>query len=260
MNPSTWPRSLLVLMYHGIHDDPRSPGHFDPRYSVDSADFEAQMLRLRARFGRAFVPGGALSTPATSEVMISFDDGDVADATVALPILLRLGLRAVFFITSDFVDRPGSVSKAQLRELAEADMVIGAHGASHRFLNTLSAAELDEELLRNRGELERWSGREVNLLALPGGRGGARELAAATRAGFRHCFGSVPGINRGYQPGSYVERVAITRDLALAGFDEILAWKGPTVQRVRWRHRMLSIPKRLIGDRNYDRLRQALVR
>ncbi len=256
----SWPHSLLVLMYHGIHDEPLSAGHFDPRYSVDSADFEAQMLRLRARFGRAYVPGGTLSTAPTDEVMITFDDGDVADATVALPILKRLGLRAVFFITSDFVDRPGSVSATQVRELADAGMVIGAHGASHRFLNTLSDAELDEEMLRSRGQLQQWSGGEVDLLALPGGRGGARELAAATRAGFRHCFNSVPGINRNYRAGHYAERVAITRDLKLDGFDQILAWKGSTVQRVRWRHRLLALPKRLIGDRNYDRLRQALVR
>lgn len=255
-----WPRSLLALMYHGIHDLPLDEGHFDPRYSVTSAAFEQQMLRLRARFGRAWVPGSQMVAAAGDEVMITFDDGDVADATVALPILLKLGLRAVFFITSGFVDRSGSVTSAQLRGLADAGMVIGAHGASHRFLSGLLDTELRGELVSSRILLEQISGRRVDMLALPGGRGGCRELEAARAAGYAHCFCSVPGINRNHAPDEYLQRVAITRSLDLKGFDQILSWRGTAVRRLRWRHHLLALPKVMIGDRNYDRLRKALVR
>lgn len=251
--------SLLVLMYHGLHRGPRDPGRFDLRYSVDPDAFERQMQCLRARIGRTWLPGDRDADGEHDAVMVSFDDGDVSNAEVALPVLQRLGLRGMFFVTSGFVGQPGMLGRAQLRQLAQAGMGIGSHGLSHRFLNTLDAATLREELTFSRAELESICGRRVDTLALPGGRGGKRELAAARAAGYRLVFGSEPGRNHRLSPHALVHRVAITRDVSSADFDEILAWQGSTVRRMRWRHRLLALPKQLLGDERYDRLRQVLV-
>ena len=83
---------------------------------------------------------------------------------------------------------------------------------------------------------------------------------AARAAGYRLVFGSCPGINRGLGDTTLVRRVAITRGLGAQGFDQVLAWQGATVRRLRLRHRLLSVPKHLLGDERYDRLREALVR
>ncbi len=255
---------LLVLMYHGVHRSSADPGRFDPRYSVTPAAFGTQMVMLKERCGQTWLPPPdtpfRLPAAGTTSPMITFDDGDVSNARVALGCLQRLGLRAAFFVTSDFIGQPGMLSRLELRELADAGMAIGSHGASHRFLSTLSERALAAELAESRDVLEQLSGRPVRWLALPGGRGGARELQAAQAAGYDAVFGSVPGDNRDLPPGQPLQRVAITRGLDDAGFVQVLDWGGPVVRRLVWRHSLLAMPKRVLGDDRYDRLRQALVR
>jgi peptidoglycan/xylan/chitin deacetylase (PgdA/CDA1 family) len=255
------PARLVVLMYHGLHHVAGEP-HFDPRYSVHPGEFERQMRLLAARRARCWLPGLPalpIAHDGVPEVMVSFDDGAASDAEVALPILAGLGLRAASFVTSGFVGKPGRVSAGQLRELAAVGMLIGAHGRSHRLLATLSAAELDEELRGSRAELEDLLGTPVTTLALPGGRGGAREHAAARAAGYTLVFGSQPGDNLAPAP-PILQRVPVVRDTTLTMFDQLIDWRGPAARRLHWRHRLLQLPKRLFGDQRYDRWRASLVR
>lgn len=259
------PQPLLVLMYHGLHEGRDDAGHFDPRYSVRPAAFAEQMSLLGRERRRV------LATPETPEsldpspcrapaVLISFDDGDVSNASVALPCLVRNSLPAVFFVTSQNLGQPGWLASEQLSELAEAGMRIGSHGASHRFLSGLDSFELCDELAESRDALQRACGSRVDWLALPGGRGAGRECEAARDWGYSEVFGSVPGINGSAQQGLPLQRVAITRDLDRAGFAQILAWRGKAVSQLCWRHRLLSLPRALLGDARYDQLRNRLVR
>jgi len=252
---------LLILMYHGLQRSADDRGCFDRRYSVPPAAFAAQMACLRAQYGRAFLPdpGEPLLHGTQARVMVTFDDGDVSQAEVALPCLERLGLRAVFFVTSGFVGQQGMVSRRQLRDLADSGMRIGGHGATHRFLSSLSSRELARELRDSRDSLEQITGRRVDWLALPGGRGDARVFEAAVEAGYRAVFGSQPGDNRESSPAQILQRVAITRGLSLAAFEQILSWQGPVVRNLRWRHRLLQLPKRMFGDERYQRWREALM-
>lgn len=258
---ATWPRPLLVLMYHGIHRDAADRGHFDPRYSVAPDAFDAQMALLAERRESLWLPDGpAPRSQRAPTVMISFDDGDLSDVAHALPCLVRQRLRAVFFVTSQNLGGNGWISAQQLRQLAEAGMHVGSHGASHRFLSSLTDAQLREELLASRDALEQAGGRRVDWLALPGGRGSAEVSRTAHALGYQRVFGSVPGINSGSDPSIDVQRVAITRDTTLADFAEILAWRGRSVTALRWRHRLLQLPRALLGDLRYDSLRKALLR
>ena len=89
-----------------------------------------------------------VQTPKASytPLSITFDDGDVSNIEVALPMLLERGMVAEFFITSDFIDQPGMLSSKDVRSLADAGMGIGAHGKSHRFLEDLDQEDLEVEL------------------------------------------------------------------------------------------------------------------
>lgn len=262
---SSPPGKLLVLMYHGIHESRTSRGHFDPRYSLTPDRFRSQTKFLQERGVARWLPvagEAVVAPPAPADrhmVLISFDDGDASNLDQALPILQESGLSAVFFITRDHVGQPGMISNAGLRELADAGMVIGSHGLSHRFLNTLSPATLTIELASSRDFLQQITGREVVLLSLPGGRGGPRELKAAQAAGYRSVFGSRPGNNQTTQAGGLIERLVISRQTDTQAFEQLVRWQGPAVWRQRTRYRMLSWPKQLLGDRGYDRLRRMWV-
>jgi len=78
-------------------------------------------------------------------VRISFDDGNSSDAELALPALQQRNLTATFFILSGRLGQPGSLTAADVRNLVQANMTVGSHGARHRPWRTISAG-LHQEL------------------------------------------------------------------------------------------------------------------
>ncbi|MFT3790722.1 MAG: polysaccharide deacetylase family protein [Rudaea sp.] len=252
--------NLPILMYHGLHVDERCRGRFDPTYSVTPDRFAAQLDRLRQN-GYRSVRLCELATDADDgkRVVITFDDGDVSNLEVALPLLRERGMLAEFFVTSGFVDQPGMLTSRDVRALADAGMGVQSHGATHRYLQDLDDAELESELVRSKQALEQMTGVGVDALALPGGRGGARECAAALRLGYRHVLNSEPGLNRRRREGEYLQRLSVTRALALDDFADRVAGRGIGPYVAQWRYRVLALPKRLLGNARYERLRKRVL-
>ena len=254
-------RALPVLMYHGLHASMQDPGRFDPVYSVTPDDFRRQMDWL-VEHGYRAVRLRDVDTldPSTKAVIISFDDGDVSNYTVALPLLKERGLAAEFFVTADFVGQPGMLTPADTRALADAGMGVQSHGCTHRYLEDLDDASLASELRDSKRRLEAASNAAVDALALPGGRGGERERRLARELGYRHILNSVPGANHRWRDGDYLERVAITRTTSIDEFASLVAWRGVAPRWQRLRFRLLRLPKRILGNKRYERLRSRVLR
>ena len=249
---------LPILMYHGVHEDASSDGRFDPVYSVRPADFAAQLAWLAARGYRSVLLRDlAHVEPGERVVAITFDDGDASNLSVAAPMLEAHGYTAEIFVTSDFVDQPGMLSSADLRELARRGFSIQSHGRTHRYLAALTPDELHEELVSSLSALSHRAGTVVDAIAFPGGRGGERELATARALGYRHVLGSVPGPNA--QRTGILERIAITRDLSLERFAALVEWRGFAARKLRMRHDVLAFAKRALGNGRYEALRGRLV-
>lgn len=249
---------LPVLMYHGLHAGDADAGHFDAVYSVAPQAFAAQLDWLCANDFRSVRLGNDLSG-ASKPVVISFDDGDVSNVRVALPLLSERGMVAEFFITSDFIGQPGMLTVEDVRTLAQAGMGVQSHGRSHRFLEDLDDEAMYAELRDSKGRLETASGEPVTAIAFPGGRGGARERDAALGLGYRHVLGSAPGCNHGRRAHECYERIAVTRDLPVSDFAALVAWRGWRPRYAQARFRALRIPKQMLGNDRYQRLRAKLL-
>jgi peptidoglycan/xylan/chitin deacetylase (PgdA/CDA1 family) len=241
-------------MYHGIHADPSSGGVFSARYSVDPDDFAAQLDWLA---GQGFTTRLLTDAPkSASDVVLTFDDGDESWMTTALPLLTERGMVAEFCITSDYVGRPGMIGPEAVRELVGAGMGIQSHARTHRPLAALPPEELAEELTTSKERLEEWSGRPVVALTLPGGRGGAREFRAARAVGYRLVLNSVPGPNRRPREDRYLQRIVVTRGVDLADFGGLVQWRGMAPRQLAARTVALELPKRVLGEERYGRVRQ----
>jgi peptidoglycan/xylan/chitin deacetylase (PgdA/CDA1 family) len=252
---------LPVLMYHGLHASAQAPGRFDVVYSVTPDDFARQLDWLAGNGYRGVRLRDLGATDNTCKpVIISFDDGDVSNLEIALPLLTERGFAAEYFITADFVDQPGMLSTAGVRALADAGMGVQSHGCTHRYLEDLDAAALEAELRESKQRLESLTGGAVEALALPGGRGGERERRMALQLGYRDVLNSEPGRNLGWQRGEYLQRLAITRGLALADFAALVNWRGVTPRWIQARHHLLGWPKRLLGNQRYERWRARVLR
>jgi peptidoglycan/xylan/chitin deacetylase (PgdA/CDA1 family) len=95
---------LSVLIYHRVPAEPDDLLSGEP----DAAEFERTMRWVKSTFnvipladGVEGIKTGKLPPRALS---ITFDDGYANNATVAAPILQRLGLHATFFIATGFLD------------------------------------------------------------------------------------------------------------------------------------------------------------
>lgn len=249
---------LPVLMYHGLHAGESGSGCFDSIYSVTPESFAAQLDWLRAN-GYRSVRLDDMGAGEGKRVVISFDDGDVSNATVALPALRERGMVAEFFVTSDFIGQRGMLTAHDVRALADAGMGIQSHGRSHRLLEDLDDEALYAELRDSKARLESASGMPVVAVAFPGGCGGGRERDVALGLGYRHVLGSVPGCNRGRRPHECYQRIAITRAMALPEFSGLVAWRGWRPRLASLRFRALRVPKQLLGNDRYQRLRAKLL-
>lgn len=183
-------RPLVILMYHALYANERELQDITPEdrpYAVSTQRFAEQLQAMRDA-GLPFVDPARLGEPQVRDggVLLSFDDGHASNCTHALPALARHDARAVFFITSDFVERrPGFCSWTQLREMAEAGMTLGSHGRSHRFLNDLGDTEAVAELRDSRDALQDRLGQAVDQVSFPGGRYRAELLPAWRQLGYR---------------------------------------------------------------------------
>jgi peptidoglycan/xylan/chitin deacetylase (PgdA/CDA1 family) len=130
-------------------------------------------------------------------VRLSFDDGNASDVEIALPGLLERGLSATFFVLAGRLDRPGSLSGNEVRELAATGMRIGSHGMDHRPWRGLDEHDLDRELVEARHRLAAAAGTTVHEAALPLGRYDRRVLRAVRRLGYSHLHTSDRGWGRG---------------------------------------------------------------
>lgn len=104
----------VVLMYHGT---PFSPD----TYGFDRAAFERHVEHLRRHYVIAddtptAMPRGSTARP---RVMLTFDDGFRNNAEVAVPILRRLGVPALFFISKRHTAAGRYLWFAYLRALEE---------------------------------------------------------------------------------------------------------------------------------------------
>ena len=101
---------IPVLTYHRVAPAAAGDRLDDGVVDATPADFDRQMAFVRSSFEPIGVvdllafAGGAQGLP-RNPIMITFDDGYRDNHDVALPILLRHGVRATFFVATDYVER-----------------------------------------------------------------------------------------------------------------------------------------------------------
>jgi peptidoglycan/xylan/chitin deacetylase (PgdA/CDA1 family) len=180
-----------ILMYHYIQvvTDRGDPMGF--ALSVTPSDFAAQMNWL-AHNGFHTISledldaylNGERGLPARP-VILTFDDGYADFYTTALPILLSHDFRAVAYVVSGFIGRPGYMTAAQVQAADRAGVEIGSHTVDHANLTTQSTGNLRYQLVASKQALEMLLGHPVLSFCYPSGRFNARVAAAVRAAGYR---------------------------------------------------------------------------
>lgn len=123
-------------------------------------------------------------------VRISFDDGNLSDADLALPALVERGLTADFFVLAGRLGTAGSLGDDEVRELHKHGMTIGTHGMAHRSWRGMDPATLHDELVVARERIAGLVDTPVDMAACPLGRYDRGLLSSMRRLGYRRVFTS----------------------------------------------------------------------
>ena len=250
-------------MYHELARAGRPLCSTDPgyvRYVVGESDFRAHMNHI-ATSGKhgigvsTWVDGDAIS--AEHAVVVTFDDGCETDLVAATPILREHGFAATCYLTVDFLDRPGFLSRAQVRELAATGMEIGCHSMSHPYLSDLDDVALSREIVQAKAELELISGCAIRSFSCPGGRYDERVLPMAQKAGYDSVTTSRAIWNLHARSADLLGRIAIMQDTSTEQFVSTLS--GQNIGARRLRDSALTVAKAVLGNALYERLRAALL-
>ena len=184
-------------MYHDIvagddADVSGFPGAAAGIYKLPQALFERHLEAIAAA-GPAPRIVSAGDWPSQKPLFLTFDDGGISAAEVIAPLLERRGWRGHFFMSTDYIGRPGFLSPGQLRDLAAHGHLIGSHSASHPTrMSQLTRGELLREWTSSRLCLEDILGAPVETASVPGGYYSEAVGETAAEAGYRVLFYSEP--------------------------------------------------------------------
>jgi peptidoglycan/xylan/chitin deacetylase (PgdA/CDA1 family) len=253
--------SMVYLMYHEIELPGRSMCQDEPgyqRYVVRNADFETQMRWLKSEGWHGQSISEGLARPRVPGVVITFDDGCETDLLTAAPLLREVGYRATFYITVGFLGKPGFLTRAQLRELADLGCEIGSHSMTHAYLSDLAPEQLARETADSRTELAQITGQSIDHFSCPGGRWNSQVIAAARQAGYRSVASSraIANPTAAFEPFP-LGRLAVMRDTPLENFRNLV--RGQGLWKIRFAESARSALKRTLGNAAYDRLRGRLL-
>jgi peptidoglycan/xylan/chitin deacetylase (PgdA/CDA1 family) len=183
-----------VLCYHQIRAPTARDGAAARPYIVAPAVLEKQMQALDdAGFhtvtGDELVAHVARGARLPSKpVLLTFDDASAGQFTAALPILRRHRFVATFFVMTVVLDKPGWLTRRQVRELDRAGMTIGAHTWDHSAVPDYAGADWQRQIDEPTRTLTRLVGHPVRLFAYPFGLWDPGAIPHLWDAGLRAAF------------------------------------------------------------------------
>jgi peptidoglycan/xylan/chitin deacetylase (PgdA/CDA1 family) len=206
---------LRILFYHRVSDD-RDELAVPPRHFREQMDFLASEGYRVVDVVQAadLLTAGELQTRTLG---LSFDDGYLDVAKLALPILAERGFRATVFVSTGVIDRtaavtwyrhpPALLSWDQIVQLdREGILTFEAHSVTHPNLLRLDAEKARAEIAGSKVALEARLGRPVAAFSYPAGLFEQRERELVREAGYTVAVSCEPGVNL---PGT--DRFALCR-------------------------------------------------
>ncbi len=154
------PQGFPILEYHSVTNktDPESE-----IYNVPPAEFSAQLDYLQQKgyttitlldYARAY--NGVEELP-EKPIVLTFDDGYENLYTEMLPILEAHKMKAVVYVITNRLGKPGYLTIEELKEMQARGIEIGSHSADHLPLVTLSGEFLENQIHGSKTFLE-WNG------------------------------------------------------------------------------------------------------
>lgn len=235
---------IVALLYHDVVSgaDYGSSGFDGPDaniYKLDRTEFQRHLDAVEASAGKSRVITLAARPlePSPAGVALTFDDGGASAVWIA-DALEQRGWRGHFFLTTDYIDKPGFVTAAEIRDLDRRGHVIGSHSCSHPArMSHCDDSRLEREWRGSTEQLCDVLGKTCRVASVPGGYYSTRVAMAAAAAGVEVLFNSEPVTHVDHVNGcSVLGRFSIRQGVSAVTAGQIAAgrWSPRARQYVLW--------------------------
>jgi len=187
----------MILAYHRVN-----PWYPDDALTVTPENFERQIGYL---LKKGYVPVSLSEylpshvsrlTSHTSRFVVSFDDGFADNLLFAWPVLRKLEVKPVIFLSVNFIgtekllpryrdrEKDRFLRWKEVQDMARGEVEFGSHGLTHPRLTSLDRKTAWDEIFRSKKELERNLGKKVEYFCYPYGAFNDTIAEAVKNAGY----------------------------------------------------------------------------
>ncbi|WP_295664557.1 polysaccharide deacetylase family protein [uncultured Mucilaginibacter sp.] len=201
-------KQVPILCYHQIRDWTAKDSKNAKDYICPIAAFKADMKMLADSGYHTILPdqlyayltaGGTLPT---KPIMLTFDDTDEDQFTIARPELKKYGFKAVYFVMTVSLGRPRYMTKEQVKQLSDEGNIIGSHTWDHHMVSkythndimklangkTKTVDDWAVQIDKPTKQLEDITGKKIDYFAYPFGIWNKAALPEIKKRGFKAAF------------------------------------------------------------------------
>jgi peptidoglycan/xylan/chitin deacetylase (PgdA/CDA1 family) len=164
-----------ILCYHQIRDWRPTDSKVARDYIIPPASFKEQLKMLADSGYHTILPDQLYAYLATGAplphkpVMLTFDDTDLDQYTIALPEMEKYGFKGVFFVMTVSLGRPHYMSKEQVKDLSDKGHCIGSHTWDHHNVKKYQGQDWVTQIEKPTKQLETITGKQIKYFAYPFG-------------------------------------------------------------------------------------------
>lgn len=168
-------KEVPVLCYHQLREWRTKDSRSAKDYIVPPGNFEEQMKMLHDSGYKTILPEELMNylqygkpVPEKS-FLLTFDDTDLSQYEVALPIMEKYGFKGTFFIMTVTMGKPGYMSREQISDLSKRGHEIGSHTWDHQNMKKLPLEEYATQVDKPNRQLKEITGKDTRYFAYPFG-------------------------------------------------------------------------------------------
>jgi len=187
-------KEVPILCYHQIRDFRPTDSKVAKDYIVPVENFKAQLKMLADSGYHTILPDelfAYLTTGAalpSKPIMLTFDDTDEDQYTIAEPEMKKYGFKGVFFIMTVSLGRPHYMTRDQVKTLASEGHIIGSHTWDHHNVKLYQEKDWITQIEKPTKELESITGKPVKYFAYPFGLWNPQAITQLKQRGFIAAF------------------------------------------------------------------------
>jgi peptidoglycan/xylan/chitin deacetylase (PgdA/CDA1 family) len=188
-------KEVPILCYHQIRDWKPTDSKMSKDYIMPPADLKAELKMLADSGYHTILPDQLYAYLTKGEalpskpIMLTFDDTDEDQYTVAWPEMKKYGFKGVFFVMTVSLNRlPHYMTKQQVKELFDAGNVIGSHTWDHHNVRKYQGNDWAIQIDKPTRQLEAITGKPIRYFAYPFGLWNREALPELRKRGFIAAF------------------------------------------------------------------------